>query len=68
MLSRNRDYNLPSVNPVVCTIASGTITLHEHAAVTWLPKEDLAALDWTEADLPVLASYCRFAGQGQVTS
>jgi 8-oxo-dGTP diphosphatase len=56
------------VNPFVCTIASGTITLHEHAAVTWLPKEDLAALDWAEADLPVLASYCRFAGQGQVTS
>jgi hypothetical protein len=54
--------------PFVCTIASGTINLHEHAAVTWLPKEDLAALDWAEADLPVLASYCRFSGQGQVTS
>jgi 8-oxo-dGTP diphosphatase len=54
--------------PFVCTIASGTINLHEHAAVTWLPKEDLVALDWAEADLPVLASYCRFSGQGQVTS
>jgi 8-oxo-dGTP diphosphatase len=55
------------VNPVVCSIASGTITLHEHAAVTSLQKEDLAALDRAEADLPVLAYYCLFAGQGQVT-
>jgi 8-oxo-dGTP diphosphatase len=54
--------------PFVCSIISGTITLHEHAAVTWLPRENLASLDWADADLPVLASYCRFAGQGQVTS
>jgi len=33
--------------------------LHEHAAVTWLPPEELSKLDWAEADLPVLAAYCR---------
>ncbi|WP_236609888.1 NUDIX hydrolase [Desulfotignum phosphitoxidans] len=43
-------------------------SLHEHTAVTWLPKEDLAALDWAEANLPVPASYCRFPGQRPVTS
>jgi len=57
-----------TLHPFVCSIISGTITLHEHAAVTWLPREDLASLDWADADLPVLASYCRFAEQGQVTS
>jgi 8-oxo-dGTP diphosphatase len=43
--------------PFVCSIRSGTITLHEHAAVTWLPPLDLASLDWAEADRPVLESY-----------
>lgn len=43
--------------PFVCSIRSGTITLHEHAAVTWLPPWDLSSLDWAEADRPVLESY-----------
>ena len=46
--------------PFVCSILSGTITLHEHAAVTWLPPLDLASLDWAEADRPVLQSYHDF--------
>lgn len=46
--------------PFVCSIRSGTITLHEHAAVTWLPPDDLASLDWAEADRPVLESYREF--------
>jgi 8-oxo-dGTP diphosphatase len=49
--------------PFVCTITSGTITLREHAAVTWLPREDLASLDWAAADRPVLEAYFRFAGK-----
>lgn len=44
-------------HPFVCTIASGEITLHEHAAFSWLPPEDLHTLDWTEADLPVIQNY-----------
>lgn len=43
--------------PFICSITGGAITLHEHAAVTWLPPEKLPTLDWSEADLPVLASY-----------
>jgi len=43
--------------PFVCSICSGEITLHEHAACAWLPPEELASLDWAEADHPVLESY-----------
>lgn len=43
--------------PFVCTIETGEIILHEHAALAWLPAEKLASLDWAEADLPVLACY-----------
>lgn len=49
--------------PFVCTIISGTITLREHAAVIWLPREDLASLDWAEADRPVLETYLQFVEQ-----
>ena len=43
--------------PLLCTIESGTLTLREHAAATWLAPENLYAVDWAEADLPVLAAY-----------
>ena len=49
--------------PFVCSIISGTIILREHAAVTWLPRENLSSLDWADADLPVLETYLQFAGQ-----
>jgi 8-oxo-dGTP diphosphatase len=43
--------------PFVCTIVSGEISLHEHAAITWLPPEELHNLDWAEADWPVIEAY-----------
>ena len=47
--------------PFVCSVESGNIVLHEHAAITWLAPGDLHGLDWAEADLPVIQSYlcCR---------
>jgi 8-oxo-dGTP diphosphatase len=45
--------------PFVCTLDSETITLHEHAAIVWLPPEELHTLDWAEADWPVLEAYSR---------
>ena len=48
--------------PFVCSMASDTITLHEHAAITWLPPEELHTLDWAEADWPVLEAYARMIG------
>lgn len=43
--------------PFLCTIAGGTLTLHEHKAVTWLPPDRLASLDWAAADLPIIRAY-----------
>jgi len=46
-----------TLHPFVCTIASGEIILHEHAAFSWLRPEDLHTLDWADADLPVIQTY-----------
>jgi 8-oxo-dGTP diphosphatase len=43
--------------PFVCRISSGEIVLHEHAALTWLPPEELHRLDWADADPPVIDAY-----------
>jgi 8-oxo-dGTP diphosphatase len=43
--------------PFRCAAGGGGITLHEHAAVAWLPPGELRSLDWAEADLPVLEGY-----------
>jgi 8-oxo-dGTP diphosphatase len=43
--------------PFICIIDSGEITLYEHAAIAWLPREELHILDWAEADVPVIESY-----------
>ena len=40
--------------PFICEIVSGTITLHEHNAMVWLPVEELHTLDWAEADWTVI--------------
>jgi len=45
--------------PFICTIKSGAITLHEHAAVAWLPPSRLPSLDWAAADRPVLDAYLK---------
>ncbi len=46
-----------SLYPFICAIETGEIVLHEHAAIAWLTPEKLHALEWAEADVPVLASY-----------
>jgi 8-oxo-dGTP diphosphatase len=48
-----------TLHPFVCTIESDTITLHEHAAIAWLPPDELHTLDWAEADWPVLEAYAQ---------
>ena len=45
--------------PFICSLEEGTITLREHTAARWLLPEELPALDWAPADLPVLESYLR---------
>jgi 8-oxo-dGTP diphosphatase len=36
------------------TIASGTLTLREHAQVMWSASDELWGFDWAEADVPCL--------------
>lgn len=43
--------------PFRCTITGGEITLHEHAAIRWLPPAELHTLAWAPADLPIIAAY-----------
>ena len=43
--------------PFICSIIYGEITLYEHAEIAWLSHEELPALDWAEADIPVIADY-----------
>ncbi len=38
-----------------CTLVSGEPNPLEHAALRWLPPEELAGLDWAPADLPTVA-------------
>lgn len=45
--------------PFICTIVDGEIKLNEHATLKWLSPDKLHELDWAEADLPVLAGYCK---------
>jgi 8-oxo-dGTP diphosphatase len=46
-----------TLHPFRCAIESGTLTLHEHAAVLWCEPAQLPSLDWAEADLPVIEAY-----------
>jgi len=46
-----------TLHPFVCAIESGEIVLHEHAAIAWLPPQELHTLDWAEADLAVIEAY-----------
>ena len=43
--------------PFLCTIADGEPSATEHEAIAWCKPGELAALDWAEADLPIVASY-----------
>ncbi len=50
--------------PFLCRITSGNIVLHEHAALLWLPPEELHTLDWAEADRPII-EYLKIKKQGR---
>lgn len=43
--------------PFVCTLVDREISLAEHRAIIWVEPRELKALDWPEADIPVIASY-----------
>lgn len=41
----------------VCHIVDGTPHPHEHSEIRWCRAAELAALDWAEADVPLLAEW-----------
>jgi len=43
--------------PFTAEIISGEIVLAEHAAVLWLPPDQLLSLDWAAADVEVVEWY-----------
>ncbi|QTE35733.1 (deoxy)nucleoside triphosphate pyrophosphohydrolase [Mucilaginibacter gossypii] len=45
--------------PFVCRITFGEIILKEHRDFKWLPKDELLALDWAEADVAVVRWYVK---------
>jgi 8-oxo-dGTP diphosphatase len=51
------DTFIVTLYPFVCTISSGEIILHEHAALRWLKPGELHILDWAEADFPLIEDY-----------
>ncbi|MFA7382514.1 MAG: (deoxy)nucleoside triphosphate pyrophosphohydrolase [Desulfurivibrionaceae bacterium] len=55
-----------TLHPFVCVLIGGKLCMHEHAALLWLLPEELAGLDWAEADLPIVAEYCRERREGGV--
>jgi 8-oxo-dGTP diphosphatase len=56
-------HRYPSVTvtlyPFICYLRKEEPVPLEHAALQWLPLDQLHTLDWAEADMPVLAEYCR---------
>jgi 8-oxo-dGTP diphosphatase len=43
--------------PFICNLHSEDIVLTEHKAIAWVKPAELPALDWAEADVPVLENY-----------
>ena len=48
--------------PFICRMKSKEIVLHEHAALAWLMPSQLPALEWADADRPVLDAYLKLCG------
>lgn len=46
-----------TLHPFLCSIVRGEITLYEHTASRWLRPDELSALDWADADWPLVEIY-----------
>ena len=40
--------------PFFCDMLQGTLVLHEHSDACWLAPHELPALDWADADWPII--------------
>jgi 8-oxo-dGTP diphosphatase len=50
--------------PFICSYVSGQIVLKEHAQFKWLNPNELLALDWAEADVPIVKNYLNLLHAG----
>lgn len=62
------DWRYPSFGitlfPFICKLRSDNIVLAEHKAIAWVTPAELSALDWADADVPVLQTYLEFNAGG----
>ena len=58
------DWQYPSFGitlfPFICKLHSDVIVLAEHKAIAWVTPAELTALDWADADVPVLQTYLEY--------
>jgi 8-oxo-dGTP diphosphatase len=45
------------LHPFVCRIVAGELQPHEHSEIRWCSRDELPALDWAAADVPILAEW-----------
>lgn len=43
--------------PFLCRYVKGAMLLKEHAQIKWLHPTELLALDWADADVPIVKNY-----------
>lgn len=55
----NADLIAAGLAPFCLRLGRGRIAQYEHAALRWLPPDELPTLDCAEADLSSIADYCR---------
>ena len=46
--------------PYVCELLTSPIILTEHAQYKWVSLKNIDSLDWAEADLGVIETYCEY--------
>lgn len=58
LVSVEHDYIIKSIRliPFICVVISGDLKLNDHKAVKWLDINNLAELNWAEADRRLLFS------------
>ena len=52
------------LHPWICLLTEGEPIPHEHAAIRWCRPDELRALHWAPADLPVLEDYLKTQASG----
>lgn len=49
--------------PFLCCFKKGNIILKEHKTFCWRELENLAELDWAEADIPIIQNFLQWYSQ-----